>query len=248
MVSYGGRKGEESQETSKPKDPEGPGDEKVVPLFGKRPREGLVPIQAPDERAKSEVSGTGWDERRASDLIDPSAVSSIRPARRALRIALSGATGAVIAATAVVLASGDLSSRSAPALRAAAGEPRSSASLWTHPRTNIFPQLHRSISQTRDAYPRQQARRRVVARRHHVVTKAPTELVSYQHSPASSSGSTSAAESSSYQAPPPPVRTSSQQSTPATTPSASSASESSSASQPTQPGPNGVLICISNCG
>jgi hypothetical protein len=244
MVSYGGLKGEEGQPTFKQKDPGGPEDEKVVPLFGKRPREELVPIHAPEERIGADGRATSaWGERGTGDLIDPSAIPSVRPSRRALRVAFSGAAGAVVAAAAVALGSGDLFSRSAPVLRAIAGESRTSASVWTHPRPVVVPQLHRSGSQMPHAHPKRQAKRSGTAR-HHVVTKASPELVSYQRSSATSSGSTSGTESSSDQTPPPIVPSSSHQSTPATTASASNAS----GSRPTQPSPSGVLTCISNCG
>jgi len=250
MVSYGSRKGEESQETSKPQDPEGPEDENVVPLFGKRPREELVPIQAPDDRTNTE-SGSGWDERRPSDLIDPSTTPSIRPYRRALRIACSGAAGAVIAAIAVVLGSGQLFSGSPPVVRATASQSPPTSSALSGPaflhHAGVVRQIHRSISQQTHVHPNHQARL-PGTRSRDAVTGTRVEPVSYQQARTSTSGATTAGESSSYQAPPQTVPNSSQESSPATTASASGASKSSSVSRPTQPSPTGVLTCISNCG
>lgn len=252
MLSYGGLKGEERQATSKQKDPDGPEDEKVVPLFGKRPRDELVPIQAPEELIGADGRGnSAWGERGTGDLIDPSAIPSIRPSRRALRIAFSGAAGAVIAAAAVVLVSGQLFSGSPPVLRATASQSRPTASALTGPASlrydGIFRRLHRSLSQPPHVHPNHQSRR-PGTRSRHAVTGARVEPVSYQPARATTSGATTTGESSSYQAPVQTAASSSQASSPTTTPSASSASRSSSASRPTQPSVTGVLTCISNCG
>jgi hypothetical protein len=202
----------------------------------------------PTESAESAPEPGGRTARRAR--------RSVPLVRRMPRTQLASSLVAVM-----LLAAGG-----AAAWQLLGGNPRGSKSP-TIARTSSSTYASESSSASTDSYavaaahlrrpvvlPHISARQNKSARRvkpiHRAITPVRTESVSY-HAPAATSTASNVTTSSApltYEAPPQAGLASPPQSSSATTASASRGSGSGSTGQPAQPGPNGALTCVSNCG
>jgi hypothetical protein len=158
-------------------------------------------------------------------------------------IAIAGVAAWQVSSSTVGVAkrSADLAA-SARHSRPSATYPAASNRTTTGLRTTEVPQLHRAILVSHSkAHANKTGRHRAKAV-HRGTTPPQIIPVSYgQSAPANSPANTSNGSSPAASSPP-------QQSASATTAGASGGSGSSSSSSPPQPGPNGALTCISNCG
>jgi hypothetical protein len=257
--------------TSGPEDRNGRKDDNVYRLYPKHRREEPVPIGSAEESQVDATTDAGvWSEGGTRRIVDPDATEGRNPDRRtgqpdlsdasairapvtvdptrkrrvlrpALRIPLAAAAGALVAGAGLALASSSLFAGPMPALHASAGTPAhhvSTAGRGQAARISLPPRS--AASSLRSSRPG----RRAQAARRHRVRHTSVEQVVYR--PTRSSNSTSGvsqATSAPQQAPTSEASSSSQPTTSNTTNQSASA-----ASEAPHPGPNGALVCISNCG
>ena len=201
-----------------------------------------MPIKSATEREAGALAGNSgvWSEDRPAELLEPEVAPTDLSRRPLMRVALGLAGGAVVAIAGLALASSTLFAGSSPVLSAKSASSRAHAAVFhgSAPQARdvgILPDLRAaSLRLSRNHATTSRARRSKSART--TATRAQVEPVVYHPLAPSTTG------------PATPTSSSGQPSSPNTSPPAAPASAAAAASQPARPGPNGPLVCISNCG
>jgi hypothetical protein len=249
--------------TSDPEDRNGRKDDNVYRLVPKQQREEPVPIGGADAPEAEAITDAGvWSEggaRRIVDLganvarnrdprngqVDPRCVSALDPSggtrglralRPSLRILLAAATGALLAGTGLALASSSLFAGSTSALHASMGTPAHHASTPSRDPVRISLPPRSTVSSRRSARPG----RRTRPARPHLARHTSAVQVVYRSASSSNDTSTVSQATSAQQ-------TSATSSSSSPTFNATNQSASAASDAP-HPGPNGALVCVSNCG